>query len=131
MGVEHRARSSSWTAASGGGRDSLRRDKTALFGGFVVLAFVLLAIFAPFLAPHDPTQQFTNGLSAARRPAARRRHSFPLGTDDLGRDLLSRLIYGARISLIIGILANGLAIAHRRDRSARSPPTLAALSTSS
>lgn len=87
---------------------SLRRDKVALLGGFVVLAFVLVAIFAPLLTPHDPTAQFTEGLSpqgAPLPPGAK----FPLGTDDLGRDLLSRLIYGARISLTIGVLANGMA----------------------
>ena len=48
--------------------ESLRHDKMAIFGGFVVLAFVLLAIFAPFLAPHDPTQQFSDGLSAQGAP---------------------------------------------------------------
>src|SRR5579864_7030229 len=87
---------------------SLWRDKVALLGGFVVLAFVLVAIFAPFLTPHDPTTQFTEGLSPQGAPLPPG-GAFPLGTDDLGRDLLSRLIYGARISLTIGVLANGLA----------------------
>lgn len=88
--------------------NSLRRDKMALFGGFVVLAFVILAIFAPLLAPHDPTVQFTDGLSMQGAPLPPG-GKFPFGTDDLGRDLLSRLIYGARVSLTIGVLANGLA----------------------
>ena len=88
--------------------ESLRRDKMAIFGGFVVLAFVLIAIFAPFLAPHDPTQQFADGISLQGAPLPPG-GKFPLGTDDLGRDLLSRLIYGARVSLTIGIVANGLA----------------------
>lgn len=87
---------------------SLRRDKVAILGGFVVLAFVLVAIFAPFLAPHDPTQQFSDGISLQGAPLPPG-GKFPLGTDDLGRDLLSRLIYGARVSLTIGIVANGLA----------------------
>ena len=88
--------------------DSLRRDKMAIFGSVVVLAFVLVALFAPFIAPHDPTTQFADGLSpqGAPLPPSPR---FPLGTDDLGRDLLSRLIYGARVSLTIGVIANGLA----------------------
>jgi peptide/nickel transport system permease protein len=87
---------------------SLRRDKMALVGAFIVLAFVLVAIFAPLLAPHVPTMQFADGLSpqgAPLPPGGR----FLFGTDDLGRDLLSRLIYGARVSLTIGVLANGLA----------------------
>ncbi len=88
--------------------ESLRRDKMAIAGGFVVLAFVLVAIFAPFLTPHDPTQQFADGISAQGAPLPPG-GKFPLGTDDLGRDLLSRLIYGARVSLTIGVIANGLA----------------------
>ncbi len=88
--------------------ESLRRDKMALFGAFVVLAFVLLAVFAPLLAPHDYATQFTDGLSDAGAPLPPN-GKFLLGTDDLGRDLLSRLIYGARVSLTIGVLANGLA----------------------
>jgi peptide/nickel transport system permease protein len=88
--------------------DSLRRDKMAIFGGFVVLAFVLVALFAPFIVPHDPTTQFADGLSPQGAPLPPG-PKFPLGTDDLGRDLLSRLIYGARVSLTIGVIANGLA----------------------
>jgi peptide/nickel transport system permease protein len=86
---------------------SLLRDKMALFGAFVVLAFVLVAIFAPLLAPHDPTVQFTDGLSPEGAPLPPG-GKFLLGTDDLGRDLLSRILYGARVSLTIGVLANGL-----------------------
>jgi peptide/nickel transport system permease protein len=61
------------------------------------------------LAPHDPTTQFVEGLSPAGAPLPPT-HQFLMGTDDLGRDLLSRLIYGARVSLIVGIVANGLAM---------------------
>ena len=88
--------------------ESLRRDKMALFGAFIVLLFVLLAVFAPLLAPHDYATQFTNGLSDAGAPLGPN-GKFLLGTDDLGRDLLSRLIFGARVSLTIGVVANGLA----------------------
>jgi len=88
---------------------SLRRDKPALIGAFIVLTFVFVALFAPFLAPHDPSTQFTDGLSLTGAPMAPN-HKFLLGTDDLGRDLLSRLLYGARISLFVGVLANGFAM---------------------
>ena len=85
----------------------LRRDRAAMFGGVGVVVLVLVAALAPWLASHDPLHQYKDGLSdfgAPLAPSAR----FPLGTDPLGRDQLSRLIYGARISLIVGVLANGL-----------------------
>jgi peptide/nickel transport system permease protein len=71
----------------------LLRDRTALFGLGVVVSFVLLAILASVLAPDDP-----NFVDVTRRftpPSAQ----FPLGTDHLGRDMLSRLLYGARLSI--------------------------------
>jgi len=89
--------------------DSLRRDKLALLGSAIVLLFVLVAVFAPVLAPHDPTTQFQDGLSQLGAPLSPNA-KFAIGTDDLGRDLLSRLIYGARVSLTIGVLANVLAV---------------------
>jgi peptide/nickel transport system permease protein len=89
--------------------DSLRRDKVALVGAVIVLAFVLVSAFAPLLAPFDPNNQFNDGLTAMGAPLPPG-HPYMLGTDDLGRDLLSRLIYGARVSLIIGVMANGLAM---------------------
>jgi peptide/nickel transport system permease protein len=88
---------------------SLRRDKPALFGAVVVLAFVLVAVFAPAIAPHDPAYQFAEGLTNNGTPLPPGGR-FLLGTDDLGRDLLSRLIYGAQVSLTIGVLANLLAV---------------------
>ncbi len=74
----------------------LRRDRRAT-GGFVILSLmVLMAIFAPLLAPYDPnTQEF----ELLHPPSI----AHPLGTDDLGRDLLSRIIYGSRISLLVGV----------------------------
>ncbi len=89
--------------------DSLRHDKLALLGSAIVLLFVVVAVFAPALAPHDPTTQFQDGLSPLGAPLAPNA-KFVLGADDLGRDLLSRLIYGARVSLTIGVLANALAV---------------------
>jgi peptide/nickel transport system permease protein len=89
--------------------ESLRRDRPALIGALIVLGFVVLAVFAPVIAPHDPNVQFEDGISGAGAPLPPT-HKFPFGTDDLGRDLLSRLMYGARVSLIIGVVANGIAM---------------------
>jgi peptide/nickel transport system permease protein len=88
---------------------SLVRDKAALFGALVVLAFVVVALFAPLLAPFNPDTQFVDGLTNQGAPIPPGHH-YMLGTDDLGRDLLSRLLYGARVSLIVGLVANGLAM---------------------
>jgi peptide/nickel transport system permease protein len=88
---------------------SLRRDRVALIGAFIVLAFAFIAVFAPALAPHSPNFQFGDGLTDQGAPLPPGGH-YLLGTDDLGRDLLSRLIYGARVSLTVGILANALAM---------------------
>ena len=74
-----------------------------IIGSMIVLLIILMALFAPFLAPHDPYQQ--DLLSRLIPPIWDSRGSSEhiLGTDHLGRDYLSRLIYGARISLLIGI----------------------------
>ncbi len=75
-----------------------RRDPVAIGAGVIVLALILMAIFAPLLAPHDPY----HGMSLRRlRPPGT--GGYLLGTDELGRDMLSRLIYGARISLFMGV----------------------------
>ncbi|MDB5590829.1 MAG: peptide transporter permease [Enterovirga sp.] len=79
------------------------RHKSLVLGGGVLAVIVLLALFAPLLAPHDPYVQ-----NLARRtipPVWYDKGSWahPLGTDALGRDYLSRTIYGARISLLIGV----------------------------
>ncbi len=87
-----------------------RRDRTAVFGLVVILLFVAAAVLAPWLAPYNPNEQFFDGLTlegAPLPPGAR----FWFGTDTNGRDQFSRLLYGARTSLLIGILANGIAIA--------------------
>ncbi|WP_370615213.1 ABC transporter permease [Mumia sp. Pv 4-285] len=87
---------------------SLRHDLPAMISLALLVILALAALFAPLLAPHDPLQTFPNGLSADGAPLPPG-GSFPLGTDPSGRDVLSRLLYGARVSLTIGILANGLA----------------------
>jgi len=86
-----------------------RKDKFAVAGLVIIVLLVVVAVFAPVIAPHSPLTQFDSGLSDKGQPLAPSHH-FWLGTDLLGRDLLSRLIYGARVSLIIGILANGFAL---------------------
>jgi peptide/nickel transport system permease protein len=86
-----------------------RRDRTALAGLAVIALIVAAAALAPWLAPFDPTEQFFDGLTLEGAPLPPS-EKFWLGTDTLGRDLLSRMIYGARNSLLIGVLANGAAV---------------------
>src|SRR5690348_102101 len=81
----------------------LRRNRGAVAGAVVVLLLVLMALAAPALAPYDPTAGSL--LDAMRGPS----RAHPLGTDALGRDVLSRLIFGARISLQIGIISLAIA----------------------
>lgn len=85
------------------------RNRAALFGLVVVVVVIGVAILAPWIAPYDPAQQFFDGLTPEGRPLPPSSR-FWLGTDLLGRDLLSRLIYGARISLLIGVAANAAAL---------------------
>jgi peptide/nickel transport system permease protein len=77
-------------------------------GLILVAALAVCAIFAPLLAPSDPALQHTDGLTMEGDPIAPA-HAYLLGTDALGRDELSRLLYGARISLAIAVGANLLA----------------------
>ncbi|MBW6457458.1 MAG: ABC transporter permease [Trueperaceae bacterium] len=87
-------------------RKSLRRltkNVGAMVGLVVIVALVLVAVFAPSLAPHPPNRQ--NPLKSLQAPSAEHR----LGTDQFGRDILSRLIYGTRVSLRVGLIAVGIA----------------------
>jgi peptide/nickel transport system permease protein len=87
-------------------RDAFRRmlrNPGAVFGLFVIAFFIFVAVFAPLLAPYDPQEQNLAAIEQGCCPGPSREH--PLGVDDLGRDELSRLIYGARYSLLIGIVA--------------------------
>ena len=88
----------------------LLADKMALFGALVVIAFVLTAAFAPLVAPHDPeaTYGFMKGPNSYSvgnfdEDAATERVWHPLGTDSFGHDMLSRIIYGARVSLMVAL----------------------------
>jgi len=73
------------------------------FGAVIILILILVAIFAPLLAPYDPDEPH---LSQILQPPDKQ---YRLGTDDLGRDLLSRIIYGSRISMLVGIVAVSIA----------------------
>ena len=88
-------------------QDAVRRlvqNRAAMIGGITILVLVILAIFAPWIAPYSYSYQ--NLDIGASPPSA----EHLLGTDVLGRDLLSRLLYGARISLLVGFVATGVAL---------------------
>jgi peptide/nickel transport system permease protein len=86
------------------------RQKLSVVAGFFLLLLLIAALIPGVLAPFDPLLQFRQeGLSALGEPLPPG-EKFLLGTDGVGRDLLSRLIFGARISLGIGITANAIAI---------------------
>jgi len=91
-----------------------KRDRAPMLGAILGLLIFLTALFAPVLAPHDPIVQYRDGLTPDGQPIPstllQGSWRFPLGTDANGRDLLSRIIYGARVSLLVGVLANTLAV---------------------
>ena len=92
--------SSLWT-------DAWRRllaNKAAVAGGIILLILIFLAIFAPWIAPHSYSYQ---NLELGAQPPS---ENFLLGTDTLGRDLFSRILYGARVSLLVGFVATGVAL---------------------
>jgi peptide/nickel transport system permease protein len=76
-----------------------KKRPVALLGLFLTASFILVAVATPWIAPHDPyATDFTNVMA---EPDAKN----PLGTDELGRDILSRILYGSRISIMVGILS--------------------------
>lgn len=81
----------------------LRQNTALLVGGGILLLIVLIALFAPWISPHDPYFQDLAYRTAPPVWYEKGTWLHPLGTDQLGRDYLSRLFYGARISLLIGI----------------------------
>ena len=82
----------------------LLRHRLAAAGGVIVLGLILVAILAPALAPHDPIAQ---NLRETYRPSS---GGHWLGTDEFGRDILSRVIYGARVSLLVGVVSVGIGL---------------------
>ncbi len=85
-----------------------RRDRFALAGAAIVLLLVIVAIFASRIAPYDPSYEDPNGLTMLGAPLPPSPGHW-LGTDTNGRDTLSRIIYGAQVSLLVGLVGNGLA----------------------
>ncbi|SDC40609.1 peptide/nickel transport system permease protein [Geodermatophilus telluris] len=87
----------------------LRRNPVAITGAVIVVVFLVVAAFAPLLAPRDPLAQTLLGeIRPGFIPGAQ--EGFPLGADELGRDLLSRLIVGSRQSLLIGVVSTLLGV---------------------
>jgi len=82
---------------------AFRENRGAVFGLVVISAIALIAIFADFLAPHSPIEQFRDAVRAPPIWDAGGTWRYALGTDGDGHDTLSRLIYGARVSLFIGL----------------------------
>ena len=92
---------------------SFKRSPSVIVAAAIAAIIVLSAVFAPWVAPHNPFDLRTLNLLDAFTPPAftgRGNPSYFLGTDDQGRDLLSAIIYGARISLMVGIFATFLAM---------------------
>ncbi|MBC2705042.1 ABC transporter permease [Desulfobacula sp.] len=87
----------------------LWRNKTAVAGLIIIVIFIMVAIFAPYISPHDPIE--TSLYDQLKPPVWYEGGTTKnlLGTDDLGRDILSRLIYGARISLLVSVISVSLA----------------------
>ena len=85
-------------------RDAFRRHPTALIGGAILIGMVGMAIFAPWLGTIDP--QAVSPIKRLRAPSA----AFWFGTDMLGRDVYSRVVYGARVSLVVGLAVAMLSI---------------------
>jgi len=92
----------------GGAWRRLRRDKLALLGAALVLALVAVALLAPLIAPYPPAFEDPNGLTTIGAPLPPSPGHW-LGTDPDGRDVLSRIMYGTQISLLVGVLGNGVA----------------------
>jgi len=81
-----------------------KRNRVAVLGTVIVLAMIVLAIFAPLLATHDPFQ--TSFMTIRKAPSA----TFWLGSDELGRDIYSRMLFGARASLMAGVVSVAIAV---------------------
>jgi len=92
---------------------SFRRSPVAVVSALVVLVIVICAVFAPFIAPHNPFDLASIDLLDSLKPPALSPDgdwSFPLGTDDQGRDVYSSILYGTRISMTVAVLAIGFSL---------------------
>ncbi len=90
--------------------EQLWRNKTAVAGLIVITLFVLTAILAPILSPHNPVEASLYDMIKPPIWAEGGTWKNILGTDDLGRDILSRLVYGARVSLLVALATVGIAV---------------------
>ena len=90
--------------------DEMRGRPLSLLGGIIVVLFVLAAIFAPYLTDHDPRQGNLRARLIAPAWQTGGDMTYPLGTDAQGRDLLTRIIYGSRISLAVGLIAVSISV---------------------
>ncbi len=88
---------------------NLTRNVPALIGLGLIVLVISLSVAAPILAPYQPDVQFDDGLSAAGEPVAPNQ-TYLLGTDPVGRDLLSRMLYGGQTSLLVALVVNVIAI---------------------
>src|SRR5690606_31649138 len=79
----------------------LRHNRLAMVGLIVIAALIVVAVLAPVIAPHDPAAPDYSPAAQYQAPS----WSHPMGTDGLGRDWFIRVIYGARVSLVVGIMA--------------------------
>jgi peptide/nickel transport system permease protein len=90
----------------------LRRDPVFLLGASITTVFIILAIISPWIAPHDPDARLLiDQVSRQSNPVPGPQDGFPLGADDLGRDLLSRLLVGSQQTLIVGVMATLIGLA--------------------
>ena len=99
--IAETARRSEWSQAW----RRFRANRIAVGGLTVILLLVLLAVFAPLFSPYDPIQDVFRGMRGGSPTAAH-----PFGFDHLGRDLLSRVIFGTRVALMVGLIATGIAV---------------------
>src|SRR5262245_31055601 len=105
LGARERSRPSEYARAW----RSLRRAGWPAAALVVILLVVVLALIGPAIAPKDPNRQrLTDRLTPPFQVDSAGHVEFPLGTDGLGRDVLSRLIYGARVSVFVGLTAVGI-----------------------
>ena len=90
--------------------NDFRRNRGAVIGLAIIVVLVLMALFADVVAPHSPIEQFRDATLAPPMWQAGGSSKFVLGTDPVGRDMLSRLIHGARLSLVIGLVSVTLSL---------------------
>ncbi len=83
-----------------------KKNRLAMTGGLIILSLYIIAILCPYIAPHDPTEQFDRVYDQLLPPSTKHL----LGTDEFSRDAFSRIIYGSRISLLVGLLAVAIAV---------------------